>query len=147
MAVKKIKLPNNAVLDINDSRIAAIDTSLSASSQNVVTNSAISEEFEKVVYLKSVIGSVDPTSGTDTNPIVIGGDENVIEAITFNGTPAIIDSQTKTAAITATIPTVPAISTSISSDATSNDKTASPKAVKDYVDDVLGDIETLLAAI
>lgn len=33
-----------------------------------------------------------------------------------------------------TIPTVPTISTDISADATSNTKTASPKAVKDYVD-------------
>ena len=34
-----------------------------------------------------------------------------------------------------TIPTVPAISTDISADATSDTKTASPKAVKDYVDE------------
>lgn len=46
-----------------------------------------------------------------------------------------------------TIPTVPTISTDISADATSDTKTASPKAVKTYVDNMCGDIETLLAAI
>ncbi|MBO4718977.1 MAG: hypothetical protein J5658_03785 [Prevotella sp.] len=45
------------------------------------------------------------------------------------------------------IPTVPTISTDISTDATSDTKTASPKAVKTYVDNICGNIETLLAAI
>lgn len=42
---------------------------------------------------------------------------------------------------------LPEISTDISADGTSDEKTASPKAVKTYVDSYLGDIETLLAAI
>lgn len=42
---------------------------------------------------------------------------------------------------------VPTISTDISTDAASDVKTASPKAVKTYVDDIVGDIESLLAAI
>jgi len=42
---------------------------------------------------------------------------------------------------------VPTISTNISSDASSDTKTASPKAVKTYVDGIVGNIETLLAAI
>lgn len=46
-----------------------------------------------------------------------------------------------------TIPTVPTISTDVSADANSDTKTASPKSVKTYVDSVLGDIETLLAAL
>lgn len=45
------------------------------------------------------------------------------------------------------IPTVPTISTDISSDASSNTKTTSPKAVKTYVDGICGDIETILATI
>ena len=45
------------------------------------------------------------------------------------------------------IPTVPAISTNITADALDDTKTASPKAVKTYVDSALGDIETLLEAI
>ena len=46
-----------------------------------------------------------------------------------------------------TIPTVPTISTDILADAASDTKTTSPKAVKTYVDGIVGDIETLLAAI
>ena len=46
-----------------------------------------------------------------------------------------------------TIPTVPTISIDITTDATSDIKTASPKAVKTYVDNIVGDIETLLEAI
>lgn len=46
-----------------------------------------------------------------------------------------------------TIPTVPTISTNIATDATSDEKTTSPKAVKTYVDNICGDIETLLASI
>lgn len=42
-----------------------------------------------------------------------------------------------------TIPTVPAISTDISSDATSDTKTASPKAVKTYADSVAGDTNVI----
>lgn len=45
------------------------------------------------------------------------------------------------------IPAVPAISTSIAADAASDAKTASPKAVKTYVDGIVGNIESLLAAI
>lgn len=42
---------------------------------------------------------------------------------------------------------IPAISTNIATDASSDTKTASPKAVKTYVDNIVGNIETLLAAI
>ena len=45
------------------------------------------------------------------------------------------------------IPTVPTISTDISSDASSDTKTTSPKAVKTYVDGICGDIETILQSI
>ena len=51
------------------------------------------------------------------------------------------------AVFTDTIPTVPTISIDITTDATSDAKTASPKAVKTYVDNIVGDIETLLEAI
>jgi hypothetical protein len=49
--------------------------------------------------------------------------------------------------LTSTTTNVPAISTNITADATYDTKTASPKAVKTYVDNVLGDIETLLGGI
>lgn len=48
---------------------------------------------------------------------------------------------------TPTIPTVPTISTDISTDGNDDTKTASPKAVKTYVDAQVGDIATLLASI
>lgn len=44
------------------------------------------------------------------------------------------------------LPTVPTISTDITADATSDTKTASPKAVKAYVDAVLGDIDDLIGS-
>jgi len=47
----------------------------------------------------------------------------------------------------ASLVSVPTISTNITSDASSDVKTVSPKAVKSYVDGVVGDIESLLAAI
>lgn len=45
------------------------------------------------------------------------------------------------------IPTVPTISTSISDDATSDAKTASPKAVKTYVDGVIPSVPTISTSI
>jgi len=49
--------------------------------------------------------------------------------------------------LTSTTTTIPTISTNISTDATDDTKTVSPKAVKTYVDNALGDIETLLGGI
>lgn len=45
------------------------------------------------------------------------------------------------------VPPVPTISTSIADDASSDTKAASPHSVKTYVDNAVGDIETLLAAL
>ena len=198
MAIQKVKLPDNTVEDIHDARIGSIDSALSSSSENPLKNKAIYNEFAKVTYvgdtLEDVEGYSDDEPEYEPEVIIGGGDENVIEAITFNGAAVPVDSSTKTAAITAsipsapgtlsttattaqstsasealsgsitlhkvaktgtysdligtpTIPTVPTISTNITSDATSDVKTASPKAVKTYVDNVCGDIEALLAAL
>lgn len=46
-----------------------------------------------------------------------------------------------------TIPTVPTISTNIEADSSSDTKTVSPKAVKTYVDDLIGDINSILEGI
>ena len=179
MALKRIKLPDGTTYDINDARITGIDstptanstnlitsggvksaldskqdsltidTTLSGTSPNPVTNSAITSEFTKVTYMGETIESVEEIDDEEPeyDPIIVigGGDENVIESITFNGN--VVPITNKNAAITVTIPTVPVISTSISTDASSNSKTASPKAVKDYVDGIVGNLETLLAAI
>lgn len=78
MAVSKITLPNNTTQDIHDARIAGIDSAPTASSDNLVTSGGVYQALQ--------------------------GKENVIEAITFNGTPATITN--KTAAIVATIPNI-----------------------------------------
>lgn len=39
--VKKIKLPNNTTVDIIDSRITGIDTTVTSDSSNVVTSGAV----------------------------------------------------------------------------------------------------------
>ena len=46
-----------------------------------------------------------------------------------------------------TIPTVPTISNNIAEDAENTSKTTSPKAVKDYIDTVVGDFAAVLMAI
>lgn len=197
MALKRVKLPDNTVQDIHDARIAQIDSELSGTSTNPVQNNAISAEFALVTYIGDVEDIVDQIPDEpESEPVIVvgGGDENIIEAITFNGSTVPINSSTKTAAITVsipsppgtlnttatsaqstssseslsgsiilhkvaktgtysdlvgtpTIPTVPTISTNIASDYNSDTKTASPKAVYTYVNNIVGDIETLLSAI
>ena len=91
--------------------------------------------------------AVDVTVPTESTVSGWGFTKNTgtLTGVSFNGASATVTSGV--AAITATIPTVPTISTNITTDATSDTKTASPKAVKTYVDGIVGDIETLLAAI
>ena len=43
--------------------------------------------------------------------------------------------------------TVPTLSTSVATDAADDTKTSTPHSVKTYVDGIIGNIETLLAAI
>ena len=57
------------------------------------------------------------------------------------------DTEYVTPSQIAGLASVPTISTSISTDANDDTKTASPKAVKTYVDTMCGNIETLLAAL
>lgn len=61
--VSKIKLPDNTTRDIIDSRISSVDSSLSASSNGVVTNSTITSEFAKVMYLGDASGSATYVDG------------------------------------------------------------------------------------
>ena len=107
MALKRVKLPDNTVQDIHDARIAQIDSELSGTSANPVQNNAISAEFALVTYIGDVEDVVDQIPDEpESEPVIVigGGDENVIEAITFNGSTVPINSSTKTAAITANIP-------------------------------------------
>ena len=70
--------------------------------------------------------------------------ENIIELSeqidTINSSVSSLDTSVK-------LISVPVISTNIVTDANSDVKTASPKAVKTYVDSILGDIATALDAI
>lgn len=155
MPISKVQLPNNTTQDVHDSRVVSDAITYVGDAIGSATYTADGEVVDLSDYqLKLVSGTniktINNESLLGSGNISIsggsgGGEANVIEAITFNGTPATITN--KTAAITATIPTVPTISTSITTDATSDTKTASPKAVKTYVDGIVGDIETLLAAI
>ena len=114
MALKRVRLPDNTVQDIHDARIAGIDSELSSQSSNPLENSAIEKKKKKVTYLGETLEEVDPIDDEpEPEPIIIiGGDGemNVIEAITFNGSVAPIDASTKTAAITASIPTESTVS-------------------------------------
>lgn len=60
MAVKRIKL-GGVDHDIVDSRIAAVDSTLSTTSTNPIKNQPVAVEFGKVVYL-------GPEEGTVTDP-------------------------------------------------------------------------------
>lgn len=51
MAIKKVKLPNNSVVDINDARISGIDTTPTSGSTNVVTSGGVYSAFGNVLYL------------------------------------------------------------------------------------------------
>ena len=68
---------------------------------------------------------------------------------TVAGTEKIPVSATEyiTPSLIAGLVSVPTISTSVTEDANSDTKTSSPKSVKSYVDGIVGDIESLLAAI
>lgn len=51
MAIKKVKLPNNTVVDINDARIPGVDNAPTSGSSNVVTSggvaTALGDKYEK----------------------------------------------------------------------------------------------------
>ena len=68
-----------------------------------------------------------------------GAQANVIETVKVNGSPLTPSSK----AVDISVPTVPSISTNIATDAASDAKTASPKAVKSYVDEVIPTVPTI----
>lgn len=140
MAIKKVQLPNNTVVDINDPRISGVDSTPTSGSANVVTSGGIYSEVVKVVYIGDQLGSAT-ISGDDGDD---GDTSNFVTQVNVGNTAYIPSFGVISLP---TYPTVPTISTSISSDASSNTKTASPKSVKDYVDGIVGDIETLINAL
>lgn len=131
MAIKKIKI-GSTTYDINDVR-------------NVVIGSGVDD----VVVLTGA--QYDALATKDPNTLYLVTDRNVpassggggIEDVTLGGTSVVSNN----VAVLPAYPTVPTISTNVTADATSDTKTSSPKSVKTYVDGIVGDIETLLAAI
>lgn len=209
MALKKIKLPDNTVVDVQDSRIpapAAADngkvlgvtntsgtvgwveqsggvTDVTVDDVSVVTNGVAEIETTSVV---EVTVDTSPTTNS-SNLVTSGGVKSALDAKqdtisssnklpyslisdtptipsapgTLNTTATTAQSTNSSEALSGnitlhkvsktgsyndlnnkpTIPTVPVISTNITTDATSDTKTASPKAVKDYVDAQIPDDE------
>ena len=104
---------NEKICNLFTSHILTVDDSISGTSTNPVSNSAIDAEFAKVSYIGDTLETVDPIDDEpEPEPVIVigGGDENVIEAITFNGSAVPINASTKTAAITASIPTESTVS-------------------------------------
>ena len=84
----------------------------------------------------SSYGVYDEVNGTETEY----KDGSISKKASNNTTYTLsLPSQSGTLAVTTDIPTVPTISTNITADATSDTKTASPKAVKTYVDGKVAD--------
>lgn len=95
----------SSINDVND-RLTVLDDYASAA-LNEKQNLLISGANIKTINNESLLGSGNITiTGSGSG----SGEENVIEAITFNGTPVTITN--KTAAITATIPIIESLTTS-----------------------------------
>jgi len=118
-ALKKVKLPNNTTVDINDARVVsdgivyigdeAGSATYEADGTVVdISDFARKDWVENKGYLTShqSIKTINNQSIVGTGNITIsggsGGEANVIEAITFNGSEVPVTD--KTAAITASIP-------------------------------------------
>ena len=117
-----------------------LDNTPTANSDNLVKSGGVKSALDakqdtlvsgtniKTINNQSLLGSGNLTisggSGSGS------GDENVIEAITFNGVAATIDSSTKTAAITATIPSAPG---TLNTTATTAQSTSSSEALSGSV--------------
>ena len=121
--ISKIKAafwPKSDVVQID------IDNSPTLNSDNFVKSggvySAIADKYTK------------PSTGIPASDLASGVIPTVpVQDVTVGGT-SVLSNGT---AVVPAIPTVPDISTDISEDATSDTKTASPKAVKTYVDNYL----------
>ena len=68
MAIKKIKLPNNSVVDINDPRIPGVDTTPTSGSTNVVTSSGVYAALQNIL---SQIVSLDSVSSNQDGTLII----------------------------------------------------------------------------
>lgn len=92
MAIKKVKLPNNSVVEIQDSRISGVDNTPTSGSENVVTSGGVYTAIDENVP-KTYAGS----------PIA-GGFANKAVAIPFGE----VDSTSTSTKLTATVDNFPA---------------------------------------
>lgn len=60
MAISKVKLPDNTVEDIKDSRIPGVDSTPTANSQNVVTSGGVYSEIHPTVVTTQPAGGFVP---------------------------------------------------------------------------------------
>lgn len=63
MAIKKVKLPNNTVVDINDSRISGVDSTPTSGSTNVVTSSGVYAALQNI--LSQIVNFEDVSTNQD----------------------------------------------------------------------------------
>ena len=106
-ALKKVKLPNNTTVDINDARVVSDGIAYKGDELGEVTYEAegvvvdlsdYQRKLESGVNIKTVNNQSLLGSG---NIAISSGEANVIESVSFNGTTAPITN--KNAAITATL--------------------------------------------
>ena len=60
MAISKVKLPDNTIEDIKDSRIPGVDSTPTANSQNVVTSGGVYSEIHPTVVTTQPSGGFVP---------------------------------------------------------------------------------------
>lgn len=94
MAIKKVKLPNNTVVDINDARIPGVDSTPTSGSTNVVTSGGVKTALDEATVTESTVSGWGFTKNTGT-----------LTGVKFNGTSASVSNGV--ASITATIPAAP----------------------------------------
>ena len=68
MAIKKVKLPNNTVVDINDARIPGVDSTPTSGSTNIVTSSGVYAALQNIL---SQIVSFDSVSSPQDGTLII----------------------------------------------------------------------------
>lgn len=63
MAIKKVKLPNNSVENINDARISGIDTTPTSGSTNVVTSGGVKTALDGMIPYGATLMPTNPFGG------------------------------------------------------------------------------------
>lgn len=58
MAISKIKLPDNSVQEIRDSRITGVDSTPTNSSTNLITSGAVYGAISSAVFLGDVVETI-----------------------------------------------------------------------------------------